>query len=105
MSNVTAYVCDYCGHIHQEADIVGINPVEDIFDKTKSFPSVLDPSKTLVHYCMPCYRDNVIEPAQSTTNRKRDESGYTLQLSVLGCNFRKAVVNKFIQKQHGKRKV
>jgi len=103
MSNVKAFLCDYCGQIHQESDVVGINPVEDAFDRLKSFPTVLDPSKAIIHYCLPCYRTNVIEPAEQTTNRKKDEASYILQLSALGANFRKAVYHKFVQRKHGKK--
>lgn len=96
-----AYRCDVCLTLVHAEDAVGVRPVEDLFDRVKSFPTVLNPAKADIHYCLQCYRSKVIDAAIATVNRKRDEEGYKQQLAVLGYNLRKlAVKNYAIKHQH-----
>lgn len=96
---VEAYKVDCCGAIVIEKDVVGINPVEDLFDRLESWPFVHNPNKTTVHICMHCYSDKVLQMAEKQVNRKKDENAYKQKLKELSFSFRDSVVKSFISKQ------
>jgi hypothetical protein len=79
---VEAYRCDCCGYVKEESEMTGIMPVEDMFDRMKSFPICTNPTKTTVHFCLSCYQRNVIEKVR-TVDRKKDERLYELKLNEL----------------------
>lgn len=97
MSHVSAYRCDHCGKIVPSEDTVGINPVEDMFDRLASYPTVFTPvamSKCLIHYCTTCYQDHVLTPAANLSNRRKDEHGYELKVRELSYGLRAETVRR-----------
>lgn len=79
---VEAFRCDYCGHVKEENEMTGVIPMEDMFEKLKSFPICNNPAKASVHFCLSCYQKAVIEKIR-TMDRKKDERGYELKLLEL----------------------
>lgn len=104
---VEAYKCDYCNIIQDAEYMTAVNPVEDLFDHSKSYPS----HQTLlhkypVHFCLECYRVNVLIPVENKTNRKKDEAAYQSLLKDFTFIFKKSCVIKHnAAKAAGKRKV
>lgn len=92
MSKVQAYQCDFKNHLVIEKYIMGIDPVEDLFDRQASFPTVFHPERTNVHYCLDCYREHVLIPASNMVDRKKDERGYELKVKELGYGLRAQTV-------------
>lgn len=92
MSKVSAYQCDYKNHLVPEKSIVGVNPMEDMFDKQASFPTVFNPERTNIHYCLDCYKAHVLIPAANMVDRKKDERGYELKIKELGFGLRSQTV-------------
>jgi len=88
---VTAYLCDCCGSIKIDDEIVGINPVEDMFDKQLSFPITHKLDKTNVHGCHACYREIVDIPA-SAISRKKNEDAWKAKVKELSYMFRQRCV-------------
>jgi len=92
-----AYICDKCGGIFREEEIQGFLPTVDMFDPSKSYPVTYQPDKTDFHFCLECYRVNVINPVENHTNRAKDEAGrnaYLKQVSYAFKNFIVAAKNK-----------
>lgn len=90
---VQAYRCDFCGMIKEEKYIVGINPLEDLFEKIKSFPIMSNPEKTNVHICTNCTRENAAVPAANQVNRKKNESEYKAKYEELSFILRSQCVH------------
>lgn len=101
--HVKAYICDYNNHIVHEDEITGINPVEDFFDRQLSYPITNKPEKANIHFCTQCYNENVLIPAQNTTNRKKDEELYKLRLKELAFAFRSTTVANYNKKTSAKK--
>lgn len=95
---VEAYRCDYCGRIKDYHAITGIYPIEDMFDKQRSYPVCPDPAKTNVHFCTECYNKVVIEKAR-TVDRRNDERLYELKVKELGFLIRSACVRNVMTKK------
>lgn len=87
MSNVKAYICDYCEKIKEEDEIHGIKPLVDCIDKLNSFKNE-KASKCEIHFCIDCYREQVIDPAEKNSNRKEDEYAYKLLMRELSYGFK-----------------
>lgn len=96
---VEAYKVDCCGSIVIEKDVVGINPIEDLFDKLESYPFVSNPNKVTVHICMHCFSDKVLQVAEKQVNRKKDEEAYKKKLKELSYAFRDSVVKSFVSRK------
>ena len=104
---VEAFKCDYCGKIVEHDDCIGVSPVEDIFDTLLSYPTIFNPSKAEIHYCLQHYREQVTAPAESQFNRRINESGYTRKIKELHYDLRKTTVirhRSFTIAQHQKKK-
>jgi hypothetical protein len=99
MSRVKAYGCDMCGKLQHEDIIVGVENQEDMFDRLKSFKTIMNPDKTQAHYCHECYETQVLFPARSMVNRKNDEQGYINKLNELQYNLRKTTVLHWREKK------
>lgn len=95
MSKVEAYRCDNCRRLVPDDEALGINPVEDMFDRLSSFPSMSWPERTDIHYCIGCYRDVVTVPASNLVNRKADEAGYKAKLRELFYGLRSQAVHNY----------
>lgn len=107
MSKVEAYKCDHCNTVVEESGIVGVDRVEDMFDKEKSFPTIPNPAKAFLHYCVDCYRTHVLIPAANLSDRKRDEREYELKVKELAYGLRRTTVFKYNERQRlrqGKKK-
>jgi hypothetical protein len=92
---VEAYKCDKCKDIVERHDIVGFDGKHDLFDHLNSF-SIMDkhPEKTNYHYCLECYRVNVLIPAENRVPKRNTQAtddafraicrelGYLLKLSI-----------------------
>lgn len=101
MSHVEAYICDFGNHIVKASGIVGIVPTEDLFDRERSYPTNYKPERCHVHYCVDCYKQQVLIPADRMVNRKRGKNSvknesaereYELKIKELGYSFREQVV-------------
>lgn len=99
MSKIEAYICDYGNHIVTLEEAVGVSPTEDMFDKMHSYPTVMDPRKTNIHYCTGCYRDDVSIRAANLVNRRKDERAYELKILELSFSLRKQTVKNFFSKK------
>lgn len=91
---VEAYRCDYGMHIVELDGIIGINPIEDMFDKLLSYP-ICKPDKTNVHACGECYKKVVLIPAGNLVNRKKSETAYKAKIKELGYGFRSQAVRNY----------
>jgi hypothetical protein len=94
MSKVKAFKCDYCGKIVEYDECVGLKPIEDIFDRLKSYPVVNNPSKAEVHFCVSHYRELVTAPAESQYNRRINEAGYARKCDELAYDLRKTTIDR-----------
>ena len=103
MSKVVAYICDYGNHLMPENAIMGINPVEDMFDKLSNYPSIAA-HKTDVHVCTECYKTVVLTPAQNLVDRRNNEEGYKAKVRELGYGFRSQAVKNHWDKNRNKSK-
>jgi len=88
----SAFYCDYKHHLVDEKGIVGINPIEDMFDRQQSYP-ICHQNKTDVHFCTECYNEHVLRIAGLGIDRKKDEHTYMLKVKELGFAFRSKVVS------------
>jgi len=96
MSKVNAYQCNFCGKIETEDKIVGISPIQDLFDELKSYPIVKNLEKTNVHGCTDCYNYCMLQA--NSINRKKYEQIYIKERQTAGYNFRKQSVYNSINK-------
>lgn len=97
-----AYVCDSCGELKYAAEVVGVKPVQDLFDPLKSFPIDPHPHKQNIHMCTTCYNMKAVSPAERETNRRKDEHGYEMKLKEMAYILRNQCVtnyNKKVQKK------
>jgi hypothetical protein len=95
MSHVKAYRCDCCGSIKLVDEFVGVSPVEDMFEKLNSFPTISTPAamdKGSIHHCLDCYSKYVLVPSENAVNRKFNENGYKLKLKELHYDLRRKCV-------------
>jgi hypothetical protein len=95
MSKVHAFKCDYCGKIVEYDEIVGVSPLEDMFDVLASFEVVKNPDKADIHFCVAHYADLVTGPASMLYDRRTDEAGYTLKVRELSYSLRKSTVDRY----------
>ena len=94
MSKVNAYRCDYCGELKTEGSIVGISPVQDLFDKLNSYKIISNPEKAEIHGCTDCY--NYCMTEANSINRKKYEALYIEKRTEAGLMFRQqAVLNSY----------
>lgn len=94
MSIIDAYRCDACGIIKIEDEVVGIIPTEDLFDRMNSYPTTHRVNKTTVHYCLDCYRRDVLDIADRYCSRKANEAAYKEKIKEMSYGLRfKAVTN------------
>ena len=111
MSKVTAYICDYGNHLMQENAIMGVNPIEDMFNRLESYPSIVA-TRTDVHVCTECYKKVVLTPAQNMVDRRNNEEAYKAKVKELGYGFRAQAVknhrdknrNSSVTKKYQKKK-
>jgi hypothetical protein len=95
---VEAYRCDKCGKICPESEIIGIYPIEDMFDRMKNYPICNQAHKTNVHHCMECYHNSVIVHADRI-DRKKDMQAYNLKVSELYLNLKQTCVLNVMNKK------
>lgn len=87
----------------EEDAIVGINPIEDMFDNLMSFPLSKNAAKAHIHACTECYKAAVLIPASRDVDRKKDEDGYKKKIKELSYGFRaKTVSNWRLKNSHKK---
>lgn len=94
---VEAYICDYKNHLVEVDGIMGITPVEDLFDMQASFP-ICHQDKTRIHICGECYRKFVLIPA-SAIDRKKNEREYELKVKELAYALRSTAFKNALEKQ------
>jgi hypothetical protein len=80
---VECYKCDVCGKIQVPEYMTGFKGIEDLFSTFKSFPAEYDLTKTDYHFCLECYRQQVIIPAEAVVNKARDREGYQVKVEEL----------------------
>lgn len=111
MSKANAYVCDYADHLVSELEAVGINAVEDMYDKLLSFPAVFTPvamSRCDIHFCNDCWAKAVLIPAGVQVTRKQSrlkEREYELKIKELAFGFRSQTVKNHRDKHRGKKEM
>lgn len=71
MSIVEAYRCDYCFELKTEQEVIGVTPIEDLFDRLASYPINYKNKTCRVHCCMECHKKYVTIEAQKFTNRRK----------------------------------
>lgn len=103
MSKVAAFICDYKNHLVSEEKAVGINPVEDLFDKVASYPTVMNPNKAKIHYCVECYNTDVIMRVRKLADRKDGEDLYKTKLKELAFALRSQTVHNHWSKNRNKK--
>lgn len=115
MSKVEAYICDYKNHLVLVKQAVGINPIEDMFERQRSYPTVFTPlqmTKTDIHYCTDCYSEKVLVPAGNLVDRRKKlskddlvtrEREYQLKIMELAYSFRLQVVKNHTDKNRFKK--
>lgn len=54
MSVIKSFGCDCCGVIQPEEVMTGILNQKDLYDKTKSYPMIMNPLKAFIHFCHDC---------------------------------------------------
>jgi hypothetical protein len=99
MSKIPGYICDNCRKIYDYKDVVGIEPVEDMHDKFKSFPIISNPDKAAIHFCLSCFKMAVDEPLKNDIYKET----YDYDHKCLSFTFKQAVVlryNRNIMKKH-----
>ena len=97
---ITAYITDCCGLLHLPENTFGLDLQEDIFDKYNSFKTIPNPDKATVHYCMDCFRRNVVQfPTLLKIDRKKNEDAYTQEYKMLSYRFKLSVINKAAKSQ------
>lgn len=98
---IIAYITDCCGLLHLPENTMGLDLAEDLFDKYKSFKTIPNPASATVHYCMECYRRNVLQfPSLLKIDRKKDEDLYTNEYRMLTHRFKLMVINKASKTQN-----
>jgi ribosomal protein S26 len=80
---VKAYRCDKCGRVRPEDEIMGITPIEDMFEALRSFPLCEKLDETNVHFCITCYDSDVISKA-NYVNKRKNMDEYNLKIKELG---------------------
>ena len=90
---VNAFICDVCSNFSEERYTVGIKPVEDLFDKYKGYPTVPDPNKADIHYCMRCYKSHVYECIN--VNRTKEPEEYHRQINEYAWRLRELAVMSY----------
>lgn len=92
---VEAYLCDQCDTIKVRDEVSGLLDNEALFDKIEHSYKVLEnhPEKAEVHFCMECYRVNVLNIA-ARINRSKDELGYVLAIKEAAYVFKHSLLNK-----------
>ena len=93
MSFVTAYRCDYCFQIKLDTEIVGIIPTEDLFDRLRSYPTTSKSHKTQIHYCLECYKHNVLNMVEKFVTRKKNEIEYKAKVLEFSYSLRAKCVS------------
>lgn len=74
MSIVKSYGCDICGRIIEAANVVGVSLQADLYETSASFKTdVAHPERCQVHYCLDCYRTDVLVPAENENPRRVNE--------------------------------
>lgn len=87
MSKIEAYQCDFCNQI-KDADLIsGVKPDADCFNKIDGLKTE-KAAKCEIHFCISCYREQVIEPAERSSNRSTDEYEYKLMIRTLSFEFK-----------------
>jgi hypothetical protein len=99
MSIVKVFGADCCGGFKDTANIVGVATTVDLFDSTRSYPTIFHPEKAVVHYCLDCYREQVIVPAENEAPRAKDGERHEQQMRDYGYMFRKKVVRNWQEKR------
>lgn len=95
MSIVKVYGADCCGQLRNADDIVGVDTAVDLFDNLRSYKTSMFPERTQVHYCLDCYREQVLIPTENESPRAKDAGAYSMQLEQYSFMFRKKVVNNW----------
>lgn len=102
MSVIRSYGCDCCGKIQPEEVMTGVHNAEDLFDKAKSYPIVMNPNKAFIHFCHDCYSDRVVVPAR-TVDRRKDENAYKTKLFEMSLILRQICFRNWREKKFFKR--
>lgn len=96
-----AYICDCgCQQLFSVELMVGVRPIEDMFDKISSYPTQFTHIERLeVHYSLPCYKSKVLIPASNIVDRRKDERGYKLKVKELGYGLRAQCVANYLRRK------
>jgi hypothetical protein len=90
---VQAYLTECCGLIKEKHQVVGVSAQDDIIG-LKGFPTVFDPEKADIHYCISCYDKLVIQAVNRLVDRNKNEKKYIEILEELSYTLRKSCVYK-----------
>lgn len=101
MSKIEAYLCDRCNKIKRAEEVSGLRDTQDMFDPIgKSFPVFINnPEKADIHFCLDCYRTNVLIPAENLSNRNQNEAGYQSVMKELAYAFKTSIITMFNKKK------
>lgn len=102
--NVEAYICDFCNNLRLAEEVVGISPVEDMFEKMKSFPIVNNPAKAHIHFCTSCFDTYAVQVAYREVDRRKSEHLYKLKLDEMTYLLRSQCVTNYNKKNQKKRR-
>jgi hypothetical protein len=94
MSKAHAFKCDYCGKLVAADDCVGVSPIEDMFDKLRSFPVIPNVDKAEIHFCASHYKEQVTAPAEAQYSRRINEEMYAMKVKELSYDLRKTTVDR-----------
>ena len=98
MSKVNAYQCDFCGVVKTEEHCNGISSVQNAFDPLES-NKVCECEKSEVHFCLECYREQVLVATENMCFRKRfDEDNRQKVLKEMTYAFKQAIFYKLKEK-------
>lgn len=92
MSIVKAYGADCCGVLKSVELIVGVSTAIDMFDNLQSYKTDMNADRCQVHYCLDCYRDQVLIPAENEAPRRIDTLAAHRQIQEYAHMFKKRVV-------------
>lgn len=93
-----AYVCDYCNELKFSAEVVGVKPIEDLFNKLDGYPIDPHPDRQSIHLCTSCYNKHAVGIAERETNRKKDEKAYEIKLKEMSYLIKSQCVTNYNKK-------
>lgn len=99
MSKVTAYRCDNCGYMNENADLfAGIDSKQNLFNPLKSF-AVTATESAPVHICLECFRTRAQIPAENAHRRALQPESWQIKYEELSFILRRSAWDSYSKKQ------